>query len=282
MQASDQQEMPFGRMAHVAKDQLHILEHGHLFTTPCLSAQITFRFYVLILVCADGGQVTLTSPQGSITASAIAARPAAGWRIDASGTQLVAALVNPLHPLFARFRWIPGSGAMAMPLEPYLVNRDAMTAAYRGELDIPQAAALFDELMRTSAALLPARHERPLRWRDELNEWLAAPHDNLEALADKVGVSSDRMSRLFLDAVGLPMRSYLLWRKTHRIAELFSEGLSLTEIAHAAGFTDSSHMCHMFQDVFGAPPTHFLRSDLVRVQAWLGHPSENAKARLVA
>lgn len=281
MQASDQ-DMPFGRMAHIAKDQLHILEPGHLFTTPCLAAQITFRFYVLILVCADGGQVTLTSRHGSITASAIAARPSAGWRVDASGTQLVAALVNPLHPLFPRFRWIPAPGAMAMPLEPYLVNQDAMTAAYRGELDIPQAAALFDDLMRTSAAMLPARRERPLKWQAELDAWLAAPHDNLEALADKVGVSSDRMSRLFQDAVGLPMRSYLLWRKTHRIAELFSEGLSLTEIAHAAGFTDSAHMCHMFQDVFGAPPTHFLRSDLVRVQAWLGHPAERAKVRLVA
>jgi AraC-like DNA-binding protein len=108
------------------------------------------------------------------------------------------------------------------------------------------------------------------------------PTDGLDQLAVKVGVSSDRLSRLFLDAVGLPMRSYLLWRKTHRIAALFSEGLSLTDIAHAAGFTDSAHMCHMFQDVFGAPPSHFLRSDLVRVQAWLGHPRERAADQALA
>lgn len=277
------EDMPYGRMAHVAKDQLHILEPGHLFTSPCIHTRITFRFYVLILVCADGGQVTLTSRQGSVTGQAIAARPSSEWRIDAAGTQLIAALVNPLHPLFPRFRKIASPGAMAMPLDPFLGHRQAMGAAYRGELDIPRALALFDDLIRISAGMLPLRRERPRRWQAELDAWLASPSDSLDALADKVGVSSDHMSTLFQEAVGLPMRSYLLWRKTHRIAELFSEGLSLTEIAHAAGFTDSAHMCHMFQDVFGAPPTHFLRSDLVRVQAWLGHPSERAgKPRMVA
>jgi AraC family transcriptional regulator of arabinose operon len=282
MHTQESAKMPYGRMAHVAKDQLHILEPGHLFTSPCLSTRITFRFYVLVLVCADGGEVTVTSSKGSVTAQAIVARPSTEWHIETEGTQLVTLLVNPLHPLFPRFRKITAPGAMAMPLEPYLSQQEAMKAAYRGELDVPGALALFEEMVRISAEMLPPRRERPLRWQTELDAWLIDPSDSLDVLADKVGVSSDRMSTLFQDAVGLPMRSYLLWRKTHRIAELFSEGLSLTEIAHAAGFTDSAHMCHMFQDVFGAPPTHFLRNDLVRVQAWLGHPAEKTQARMVA
>ena len=272
--------MPFGRMAHVMKDQLHILERGHLFTSPCVAARFTFRFYVLIVVSIDGAAVTLHSRQGSVSGAAVAVRPSAEWQVEADDTPLVAALVNPLHPLFARFRTIPSPGAMSLTPEPYLALRDAMAAAYEGKLNIPSASALFEDLIHTTAHMLPRGSGRPLRWQAELDAWLDAPQDNLEALATRVGVSSDRMSRLFQDAVGLPMRSYLLWRKTHRIAELFSDGLSLTEIAHAAGFTDSAHMCHMFQDVFGAPPSHFLRSDLVRVQAWLGQPKHAEPARV--
>lgn len=278
MQTLDAPHTPFGRMAHVMKDQLHILERGHLFTSPCVSPRVTFRFYAFVLVCADGGQIRMTSRLGTVTGSAIAARPATPWHIEAQGTQLIAALINPLHPLFPRFRKVASPGAVSLSLAPFLAHRDTMAAAYRGELGIPQASTLFEDVIRVSTDMLPRQRPGPLRWQAHLDAWLAQPTDGLDTLADKVGVSTDRMSTLFQDAVGLPMRSYLLWRKTHRIAELLSEGMSLTEIAHAAGFTDSAHMCHMFQDVFGAPPTHFLRNDLVRVQAWLGHPKYRAAA----
>lgn len=282
MQSQDQTDAPYGRMAHLAKDQLYMLSPGHVFTTPCMAAYMTFRFYVMIMVCADGGQVSFTSRHGSVRASVVAARPSGEWRIEAEGTQLVAALINPTHPLFARFRKMDAPGAMAMPLEPFLSQRDAMKAAYLGELDIPGAAAMFEAVARTGADMMPPQRVRPLRWQAELDAWLASPTDNLDALADKVGVSRDHMSKLFQDAVGLPMRSYLLWRKTHRVTELFGQGLSLTELAHAAGFTDSAHMCHVFQDVFGAPPKQFLRSDIVQMRTWLTDPGEPERDRLVA
>jgi AraC family transcriptional regulator of arabinose operon len=269
-------------MAGVMKDQLYILEPGHLFTSLCVAARFTFRFYVLIVVCPEGGQVRLTSGASMASGSALVVRPGAEWLLEIEGDPVVAALVNPLHPLFARFRAIKAPGVMPLELAPFLPYGPAMLQAYRGELDVPRAAALFDQLIHSAADQLGPVWTRPPRWLNELTAWLDDPADDLEQLAAKVGVSSDRMSRLFQNAVGLPLRSYLLWRKTHRIAALFSEGLSLTDIAHAAGFTDSAHMCHMFQDVFGAPPSHFLRSDLVRVQAWLGQPRERVAEQAFA
>jgi AraC-like DNA-binding protein len=269
-------------MAHVARDQLYMLPPGHVFTTPCMAARMTFRFYVMIMVCADGGEVSFTSPHGSVKGSVVAARPSAQWLIQAEGTQLVAALINPTHPLFSRFRGMASPGAVTMPLEPFLIKRDAMQAAYQGNMDIPGAAAMLEDIIRIGADMMPPRDERPLRWQAQLDTWLASPTDNLDALAEEVGVSPDRMSRLFQSAVGLPMRSYLLWRKTHRITELFGQGLSLTELAHAAGFADSAHMCRVFQDVFGAPPRQFLRNDIVQMRTWLTHPGEPERPRLVA
>lgn len=273
---------PYGRMAHLAKDQLYMLGPGHVFTTPCMAARMTFRFYVMIMVCADGGQVSFTSRHGTVRASVVAARPSEAWLIEAEGTQLVAALINPSHPLFARFRKMAAPGAVAMPLAPFLNQHDAMQAAYKGELDIPAAGAMFESMVRAGAEMMPPRRERPLRWQAELDAWLAAPADNLDVLADQVGVSRDHMSRLFQDAVGLPMRSYLLWRKIHRVTQLFGQGLSLTELAHAAGFTDSAHMCHVFQDVFGAPPKQFLCSDIVQMRTWLTEPGKPERPRLAA
>lgn len=273
---------PYGRMAHVAKDQLYMLGPGHVFTTPCMAARMTFRFYVMIMVCADGGQVSFTSRHGTVRASVVAARPSEAWLIEAEGTQLVAALINPTHPLYARFRKMAAPGAVAMPLEPFLNQRDAMQTAYRGELDIPSASAMFEAMVRTGADMMPPRRERPLRWQAELDAWLAAPSDSLDVLAGQVGVSRDHMSRLFQEAVGLPMRSYLLWCKIHRVTTMFGQGLSLTELAHAAGFTDSAHMCHVFQDVFGAPPKQFLSNNIVQMRTWLTEAGKPDRARLAA
>lgn len=273
---------PYGRMAHVAKDQLYMLGPGHVFTTPCMAARMTFRFYVMIMVCADGGQVRFTSRHGCVQGAVVVARPSEAWHIEAEGTQLVAALINPSHPVFARFRKMAAPGAMALPLAPFQDQRDAMQAAYKGELDIPAASVMFEAMVRAGADMMPPARERPLRWQAELDAWLASPADNLDVLAAKVGVSRDRMSRLFQDAVGLPMRSYLLWRKTHRVTELFGQGLTLTELAHEAGFTDSAHMCHVFQDVFGAPPKQFLRNDIVQMRTWLTHPGSSENPRIAA
>ncbi len=267
---------PYGRMAHVAKDQLHMLPTGLLFTTPCMAARMSFRFYVMVMVCADGGLVSFSSGHGRVQAPVVVARPSGHWLIEAEATQLVAVLLNPTHPLFTRFSTIPEPGIMALPLTPFIPHCPAMHAAYEGRLDIPAAAALIEAVAETTTHMLPPRAERPLRWRAQLDAWLANPTDRLEGLAEEVGVSPDHMSRLFQAAVGLPMRSYLLWRKAHRITELFGMGHSLTALAHEAGFSDSAHMCRVFQDVFGASPGHFLRNDIVQMRTWRTHPGRPA------
>jgi AraC-like DNA-binding protein len=45
----------------------------------------------------------------------------------------------------------------------------------------------------------------------------------------------------------------------------------MTEIAHAAGFVDSAHLCRTFQEVFGAPPSYFFANHNVKVFSWQRH-----------
>jgi AraC family transcriptional regulator len=74
---------------------------------------------------------------------------------------------------------------------------------------------------------------------------------SLADAAAHVGLSTGRARHLFVEETGLPFRTYLLWRCLMRAAELFSAGSSLTDAAHSAGFSDSSHLSRTFRRMFG-------------------------------
>lgn len=67
------------------------------------------------------------------------------------------------------------------------------------------------------------------------------------------------MAHLFRDELGLPFRPYVLWLRLMRAAELASQGLSLTDAAHGAGFCDSAHFSRVCRRMFGIAPSDFTR-----------------------
>lgn len=87
----------------------------------------------------------------------------------------------------------------------------------------------------------------------------------VEALAEGVGLSPDRLTHLFSQQLGLPIRSYLLWAKMRRAAALLSSGQPLTDIAHAVGFADSAHLTRTFKGFFGLTPSFLADSRCVQV-----------------
>ncbi len=81
--------------------------------------------------------------------------------------------------------------------------------------------------------------------------------DNLsvEDLANSVNLSVPRLVQLFKQQTGVPMRRYRLWHRLFVTAVKMGEGLSLTEAALSAGFTDSSHFSHTFRGMIGMTPS---------------------------
>lgn len=75
----------------------------------------------------------------------------------------------------------------------------------------------------------------------------------LSEAADIACLSESRFSHLFVEEVGLPFRTFLLWRRMSRAVSLLSSGNSLTEAAHDAGFADSAHFSRTFLRMFGLP-----------------------------
>ena len=61
----------------------------------------------------------------------------------------------------------------------------------------------------------------------------------------------------------------ILWLRLQRAAHCIQRGASLTEAAHAGGFTDSAHLSHAFRRSFGLTP-----SEVVGVVDWVLPPPE--------
>ncbi len=84
---------------------------------------------------------------------------------------------------------------------------------------------------------------------------------SLDASAAAVGVhlSPSRLRHLFVEQTGLAFKTYMLWLRLVRALEVYSDGASLTEAAHAAGFSDSAHFSRIFKRTFGLPATTLTR-----------------------
>jgi AraC-like DNA-binding protein len=127
-----------------------------------------------------------------------------------------------------------------------------------------------EALTRDVLGALEADTLRPPPTHPAIRRLLALLPDALEGdvrvatLARDVGLSPGRLSHLFGAEVGTPLRPYVLWLRMHRVVEQLRQGASLTEAAHAAGFSDSAHLSHVFRKMFGLAP-----SEIAGVVEWV-------------
>jgi AraC-like DNA-binding protein len=77
----------------------------------------------------------------------------------------------------------------------------------------------------------------------------------LPVLAKIAGLSEGRLTHVFKEVVGIPLRQYVLWLRLQAVVNSLQAGASLTAAAHAAGFSDSSHLSHAFRRMFGLAPS---------------------------
>jgi len=97
---------------------------------------------------------------------------------------------------------------------------------------------------------------------DRVLEFLAShPGEAASArdMAELACLSESRFLHLFSEQVGLPFRRYLKWKRLLEAIKAAGAGMSLTEAAHAAGFSDSAHLSRVFREMFGFAPSQILQ-----------------------
>ncbi len=83
---------------------------------------------------------------------------------------------------------------------------------------------------------------------------------DLSTIARAVALSPSRLSRLFNDQVGQSFPAYVRWVRLRLAVEALQQGMSLTDAAHAAGFTDSAHANRVCHEMFGLSPSQASRN----------------------
>jgi AraC family transcriptional regulator, arabinose operon regulatory protein len=261
-------ELPaFGALSGVMKDNHYWFgSSGFLFTSPWVVTPGTVRHAAVILLTAGGAPVQVQVDGKIIAASAAAVAPLTRRGLCAMDAGLVSLHVFPPHPCFRAFHAIPQPGVLALERARFAPFDADLARAYEGRLSLGDARELFEEIVTIAARQLPWAAQE---WRcDRLHDLLRDnPACSLPQLAHQLGLSYTGASHYFSRVVGLPLRSYQLWLKHLSAAELRLRGGTLTEIAHASGFVDSSHLCRAWQASYGLSPSYARDASRVRIHA---------------
>jgi AraC family transcriptional regulator, arabinose operon regulatory protein len=254
---------PYGVLSSTMKDHLYFMDTGAIFTTPWVMTEALVRRSATILLTTNRAPFEVHVGDAPKQYEAVAIKPLAVRGVRAMNVPLVSVQFGPLHPQFRLFRAIPDPGLLVLDRNAFAPFDSAFDAAYRGELAIEDAYTLFDNVVTTAVSYLPKGKPADPRVERTIELLRDNPQRALDELAANVGLSYGRMSQLFAETVGISLRSYQLYLKLLKAIRLLRSGRKLTEIAHAAGFTDLAHMSRIFQQSYGAPMSYFINDNNV-------------------
>ena len=254
-----------------AERHLYIWNGSVLYVTPSNVAELHAHYACSILLACDR-DFEIHSAFGSVRTSAAILGPNLEHELRGETCAMAVLQLDPDSHQYSRVAAILKDESFCAldggRFEPVL---GTLRSALRGDLDCLGARQFFAAVLN---CLGPTRQEQEP---PPLDPRIASILDDLrrdlpdsvmvEEIAGDVGLSPSRFMHLFNQEMGLPLRRYLLWLRLRRSALLMKQGITLTEAAHAAGFSDSAHLSRTFKEMFGIPPSYFLGKGS-GVQVW--------------
>ncbi len=214
--------------------------------------------HALRFALALEGEVRVrTARQGKWSSAAgVLTAPDAEHALDSQGAELLLVFLDPESAAGTSFR-VALSG-------PVRLISDAERTALTRDV-VPQsilrsgAEAWAQQAAQTLRIPMPAApravHPRVRALLGMLRHGGIDDATSLELLASAVGLSPSRLMHVFTSSVGIPLRPYLSWLRVQRAAISIVSGNSLTDAAHAAGFSDAAHMSRTFRRMLGITPS---------------------------
>jgi AraC-like DNA-binding protein len=82
----------------------------------------------------------------------------------------------------------------------------------------------------------------------------------LQEIAEAVSMSQSGLSRLFVSETGVSFPASVRWARLLYAVGLVESGATITDAAHAAGFTDSAHATRVCREMAGVPPSVLVKA----------------------
>ena len=112
-------------------------------------------------------------------------------------------------------------------------------------LDSPMVSTPIDHRIKAAVKILRRIPEKKISTKE---------------IAEAVCLSESRFIHLFKYQMGIPFRRYLLWLRLRDAVEQIFEGMSFTNAAHHAGFSDSAHLSRTFKQMSGMTLSDYLKN----------------------
>jgi AraC-like DNA-binding protein len=239
--------------------QLYLWPQRLLVLGPAFAAKSHRHHAAQIALGLDGPVVFETPQAGLHRADALLIPPDTPHAHPAYG----AAALLYLEPEGIEWAHLSGRGNGGLALLPF--DRRLRAVARRAAAgDAVAARSLAEGLIGEPVNCNPAHDALVTRARELIGRCLDG-QITLAALARAVHRSPGRLAHRFRNAIGVPLRRYVLWCRVRAAAEAAMHGSSLTEAAHAAGFSDSAHLSRTFRSMFGIAPSLLFKRGRVRV-----------------
>ncbi|WP_339648236.1 helix-turn-helix transcriptional regulator [Halopseudomonas pelagia] len=241
------------------QNRLYVWDDRFLYITPGMISEITQRHTVTLLVALSDAGFVLGNPDGQRQRyqAALVARHTPR-SLDASDTALLSLNFDPQsyehHALTA---FLSGQAVRSVTLKPYAIDQQNMHRIGSGTLDKASLFRLTTELPQAICGYRPIKMPmdmRALHVAQKIKKELPLTSTVAE-LAAEVGLSADRLSHLFSDKLGIPIKSYILWAKMRRAVDLIARGEPLSAVAYDVGFSDSAHLTRTIRHFFGLTPS---------------------------
>ena len=124
--------------------------------------------------------------------------------------------------------------------------REFMKQLYKF-LGVKEQAEIHDDRVKEQAEIYDDR-VKDLLYEIERCNW---DTHSIASFADKVALSPSRLSHLFKEQVGMPLKSYIQFHQMQRAFLALLNGKSITESAMTAGFDTPSHFATITKKMMG-------------------------------
>lgn len=243
----------------VNENHLYVWDDRFLYLTGGIVSGLTQRPTLTLLVSLGGESFFLGDKQGAQQSyQAALVGNLTPRSLDASQGPLLSLNFDPQSYEFHCLSAMLGYRAVrSVIIKPGHLDAGVVREVGKGRLDSASLFNLTTLLPRALSGYRPIRMPMDMRVihiARKIKKELPLT-SSLETLGEEVGLSAHRLRHLFVDKLGISIKSYTLWARMRRAVELIARGEALSVVAHDVGFSDAAHLTRTLKHFFGLPPS---------------------------